>query len=215
VTAAIAPEPPRPRGRPKADEIAELEARLIRVARQVFVARGYGATSMSEVARAARISKTTLYSRFASKGDLFRAIVDEQIRRAGLGRPTTATSAAASLEDELRAYAEHMTRISLGGDLYQVNRLIYSEAARFPELGEAAWQRARVGVAQVAELIRNHAERDGVLCRDPDGAAEVYIQMLRGWYHEHMLTNRPVSPTEMKAAIDRIVGIFTGGRANW
>src|SRR5207302_7333635 len=117
---AIEASTPRPRGRPRSEDLAELEARLVLVARQTFIANGYGATSMTEVARAARISKTTLYARFASKADLFRAIIDEQIHRAGLalgqvGRPNSRT-----LKGALRHYAEHMTRVSLSGDILQV-----------------------------------------------------------------------------------------------
>ena len=60
-------QPRRPRGRPKTEDLAALEARLILVGRQLFYRHGYGATAMSAVAEAARVSKTTLYARFPSK----------------------------------------------------------------------------------------------------------------------------------------------------
>lgn len=127
----------RPRGRPNAKQLLELEGRLIRVARRAFIAHGYGATSMNQVARAARLSKTTLYARFPSKADLFRAIIDEQIRRVGgVGLRPIYRQSSDSLEAKLRDYIEHMTRISLRGEILHINRLIFSEATRFPELGE-------------------------------------------------------------------------------
>src|SRR5580692_9580873 len=93
----------RPRGRPNAEQLLELQARLIRVARRAFIAHGYGATSMNQVARAARLSKTTLYTRFPSKAHLFRAIVDEQIRRVGgVGQRPIYRSSADTLESKLR-----------------------------------------------------------------------------------------------------------------
>jgi AcrR family transcriptional regulator len=212
---AIEVEPARPRGRPTADDVVELEARLIRVARQVFVARGYGATSMNEVAKAARVSKTTLYSRFASKADLFRAIIDDQILRVGGALRQAGGAKSKSLEGRLRDFAEKMTRVSLSGEILQVNRLIYSEASRFPELGEEAWRRGRIGVQQIAELIEEYAVKDGVPCRDPQGAAELFILTLRGWYHETLLTSRSVSNADLKAVIDRILGMFLAARPSW
>jgi TetR/AcrR family transcriptional repressor of mexJK operon len=212
----LAQERRRPRGRPNAMQLVELEARLIRVARQAFIAHGYGATSMNQVARAARLSKTTLYSRFPSKADLFRAIVDEQVRRVGgvglrpIYRPSSNT-----LEAKLRDYIEHMTRISLRGEILHINRLIFSEATRFPELGEAASRRTWVGVHQVAALIEEYSIEDGIPCSDPVGAAEVYVMMHKGWYYNRTLTNRPVSNAEMTAAIEKILKHFLAGRSSW
>jgi AcrR family transcriptional regulator len=68
-------------GRPTSASVADLDRTLIRVARQFFVAKGYGATSITEIASAARAFKGTLYARFPTKADLFRAILDEQVRQ--------------------------------------------------------------------------------------------------------------------------------------
>jgi TetR/AcrR family transcriptional regulator, mexJK operon transcriptional repressor len=216
VKVALPRERRRPRGRPNAQQLVELEARLIRVARQAFIAHGYGATSMNQVARAARLSKTTLYTRFPSKADLFRAIVDEQVRRVGgVGQRPIYRRSSATLEAKLRDYIEHMTRISLRGEILQINRLIFSEATRFPELGEAASRRAWVGVRQVASLIEEYSIKDGIPCSDPAGAAEVYIMMHKGWYYSRMLTDRPVSNAEMTEAIEKILKHFLAGRSSW
>lgn len=206
---------PRPRGRPKAEALGELEARLISVARQAFIAHGYGATSMAAVARDARVSKNTLYARFPSKAHLFRAIMDEQIGRTDLAARKDIRQRDKSLEATLRSYAEHMTRASLSGDILQLNRLIYSEAGRFPELGEAASARMRLGAQQVADYLRDAAERDGVPCREPEKAAAIFIMMLRGWYGDVLLTNRTVSGPELRGAVEDIVRLFLASRAAW
>jgi len=207
--------PPRPRGRPKADDVKELEARLILAARQTFVANGYGATSIAAVARAARVSKNTLYARFPSKAELFRAIVDDQIAKTTFTGQDAVRRGDRSLDGVLRRYAEHTLRASLGGELLQVNRLIYSEAGRFPELGEAAHERMQVGVRQVADHLREFAERDAIACRDPDGAAECFILMLKGWYGDVMLNSRDVGGPEIRGVVDRIVVLFMASRASW
>lgn len=212
--AAVDIEPRRPRGRPRTEDLQELEARLVRAARQCFITDGYGATSMAEVARAARVSKGTLYARFASKADLFRAILDDQIAQSGsavrLRGPKPKT-----LEAVLRAYAEHMLQESLHGDILQLNRLMYSEAGRFPELGEAAWARGRMGVRQVAEHIRDYAVEEGVPCQDPEAAAEMFITLLRGWYSTMMLRSRAPTVAEIKAWTRRTLKLFLASRPSW
>lgn len=212
---AVVTHPPRPRGRPKAADINELETRLLLVARQSFFAHGYGATSIAAIARDARVSKHTLYARFASKADLFRAIMDETVTAADIALNQDGKQRDKSLEAMLRRYGEEMLRASLGGEILQVNRLIYSESARFPELGEAASARMRIGVKQVAAEISHFAEREEIPCRNPEAAAEMFILLLRGWYSDVMLMNRNVSGPEIRATVDRFVRLFLAGRASW
>ena len=207
-------EPPRPRGRPRADEREERENQLLGVARRCFIANGYGATSMAEVARAARVSKRTLYARYPSKADLFRAILDEQIQQAGGGVPLRGPKPR-TLEATLRVYAERTLQESLSDEILQLNRLIYSEAGRFPELGDAAWARGQVGVRQVAEHIRDYATRDGVPCRDPDAVAALFIDILRGRYGGMMLRSQPVTAAEITAWTREMVQVFLASRPSW
>ena len=58
--------PRRPRGRPKLEDVAQIESRLLDVALQEFLAEGYGGTSLTRIVKAAGISKTTLYTRLSS-----------------------------------------------------------------------------------------------------------------------------------------------------
>lgn len=188
---------------------------MISVARQMFGAHGYGATSMAAVARAARVSKNTLYSRFPSKAALFRAIVDHQIEALDPAvKPLRSRDK--SLEATLRAYAEETIRASLTSEILQLNRLITSEAARFPELAEVAAARMETGVGQVVALIADAAERDGVPCRDPRKAARMFLTITRGWYYgDILLTNRTVSGPEIREFVDDMLRAFLAGRADW
>jgi TetR/AcrR family transcriptional repressor of mexJK operon len=211
---AVETEGRRPRGRPRSEDLKALEARLVLAARQCFIAKGYGATTMTEVAKAATVSKKTLYARFPTKAELFRAVLDEQIEDTGRAlrpwgpRPKT-------LEAMLRAYAEHMLKQSLFSDILQLNRLMYAEAGRFPELGDAAWARGRLGVRQVAEHIGDYAVAEGVPCQNPEAAAEMFIDLLRGWYSSAMLRSRPVTPAEIKSWTRDVLRLFLASRSSW
>ena len=58
-------------------------AAIVAAARAAFFAHGYGATSMSSIAVTVGGSKTTLWSHFRSKEDLFAAVVDDIVDRYG------------------------------------------------------------------------------------------------------------------------------------
>jgi TetR/AcrR family transcriptional repressor of mexJK operon len=205
---------PRRSGRPKAADAKELDARMISGGTQTFYAKGYGATSMVAVARAARVSRTTLYARFPNKAALFRAIVEAQIAR--IDNPfRQSVGSGITLEARLFAYADRMLSVSLHGDIREFNRLIYSEYDRFPELGEAARARSEIGVREVAACIRKFDDKQGRVSRDPEGAAEAYLMMLRGWYLEAMLTKRVVKDAERKAWAKKITALFVASRAAW
>src|SRR5205085_9894883 len=143
-----------------------------------------------------QVSKTTLYSRFPSKESLFRAIMREQIKRLGRTRVLKLLNTCDDLATGLEEYANHMLDLSLKGGLLKVNRLIYSESDRFPELGAAAAERSRLGISEVAAFIERCAVNDNIPCQDAESVAEAFICMTRGWYTDAMLRNRTVPPGE-------------------
>ena len=205
----------RARGRPKLEDAAAIEQKLLAVALKVFISHGYGATSMTSIARAAHVSKTTLYSRFSSKEELFRAIMRAQIERLSAATLLRPDAAPLDLVQGLKSYANRMLEVSLKGDLLEVNRLIYSELHRFPELGAAAAERTQLGVKQIADFIRGCAVADGIPCLAPEGIAEAFILMLRGWYVNVMLTKHKVPTALREQWVERAVYALISARNEW
>jgi AcrR family transcriptional regulator len=205
----------RTRGRPKVDEVALIEGELLKIALEQFVKHGYGGTSMSRIIKAAGISKTTMYSRFSSKEDLFRAIMREQIDRVSATMPLGPPNSPLDLERGLRNYGNRAIEVSMEGSLLEVNRLIYSEARRFPELGAAANERHVIGVRQISDFIRHCAEADGIPCEDPESIAEVFILAMRGWYVNMLLSSREVPATVRSDWVERAVRTLVASRREW
>jgi TetR/AcrR family transcriptional regulator, mexJK operon transcriptional repressor len=205
----------RPRGRPKTEDLEALEARLVLVAREAFVRDGYGATSINEIARSARVSKNTLYARFPSKAALFRAIVARQI--AGVEEQLAPLSGGPGepLENMLRTYLNVALRRSLEPDMRAINRLILAESSRFPELGDAAARRFKRGVGHMAGLIEECAARDGIPCRNPTSAAGLLQCTVYGWYIFVMINNRSVSSKERAGTVDGAIANLLANRHTW
>lgn len=205
----------RLRGRPRPEDVAIIESKLLHIALTEFLEHGYGGTSMARIVKAAGVSKTTLYSRFSSKEELFRAIVLQQIDDSSPSQLLKSEVGALNLEEGLKSYAKQMVKLNLHGELLGVNRLIYSESQRFPELGAAAAERTALGVKRISQFIRDCAIADGIGCKDPDIVAEVFILTLRGWFVNVLLSNRKVTAAAREAWIERAVNLLLSDRTNW
>jgi AcrR family transcriptional regulator len=59
------------------EQAAATRAELLRVARELFAARGYADVGTEEIVRAAHVTRGALYHHFTDKRDLFRAVHNE------------------------------------------------------------------------------------------------------------------------------------------
>lgn len=201
----------RNRGRPSLEHAAALDQSLLDIALGEFLADGYGGTSMAQIVRKAGISKTTLYSRYPSKEDLFRALLGRQVERFATLASLNAPDGTPNLRAGLERYAAKTLEIGLEPDMLAFNRLIHAEAQRFPELGVAAAERTRLGIAQVTWFITRCVETGQASCVDAEALAEAFILMMRGWYVNAMLANRPVPDEEREAWVARTVPALLAG----
>lgn len=67
--------------RPERRDAAEHRRQVLAAAARLFAARGVADVSMDEIAREAAVGKGTLYRRYAHKGELCQALLDENTRR--------------------------------------------------------------------------------------------------------------------------------------
>ena len=205
----------RGRGRPSLEDTADIENKVLQVALEEFIEHGYGGASITQMVKKAGMSKTTVYSRFSSKEQLFSAIMTRQIEQVSPASLLQSLDGKPNLEHGLKAYANHSLKLSLEADNMAVNRLMYSESYRFPELGEAASHRTRLGIKRFADFIRVCAAVDDIPCRDPESIAQVFILMNRGWYIDIMLTNRSITARDRENWVDRAVHSLLSSRDQW
>jgi len=118
------------------DDPRGMAARIRAAARALFLAHGYGGTSMDAVAAAAPASKRTLYQYYPGKADLFAAVIAE-VWSEFTDAPALPDSAEEKADTVLAAFVGRMTAHWDRPEVIAFLRLIIAETTRFPEISEA------------------------------------------------------------------------------
>jgi AcrR family transcriptional regulator len=106
---------------------------IARAALDLFVTKGFAATKLEDVARAAGVSKGLPYLYFKSKEELFKAVIVEAIGEPLVRANEMVDAFEGSTEDLLRALVAKFREFAespLGG----VIKLILAEAGNFPDV---------------------------------------------------------------------------------
>lgn len=179
--------------KPKMSRAEATEARVVAAATELFVARGYRGTTMSDVAQAAGVSDRTVYVRFATKADLLNRAIGVAVvgdaQPIGLSRRDWAVAAmsAPTLEERLAADAEGSTALFVR--LAPLVAVASQVEADEPVITESA-RAGRMGTLDHQRRFWTHLRDDGLMNPDSDldwviataglaGTSEVYLSMTR------------------------------------
>ncbi len=140
---------------------------FIAAAREAFFAHGYSGTSMSSIASKVGGSKTTLWSCFRSKEELFAAVVEELIEE--FGAPLAVDLPLdAPVTEVLELFGKVLIGALMLTPLLSLYRLVVGEAERFPHLAETFHDRApRRGRIRLAEWMSEKMIRGDLRVGDP------------------------------------------------
>ena len=145
-------------------------------ARKVFMDLGFDGASMGEIARAAGVSKGTLYVYFADKNALFEAIVEEESLEQGKltfnfdpARDVTTT-----LMEFGRAYIQILCRPGGGSAI----RTVMAIAERMPDVGKRFYENViAVTIGRLASYLEARAALGDVAIDDFHLASAQFMQM--------------------------------------
>ena len=183
---------------------------ILAAARRMFLASGFGAVSMDAIAREAGASKATLYAYFASKEELFGAVVAGEGERYFRGFSASELDPG-EVEASLMDIARRFLELVLSPDAIAVNRITVAEAVRFPQLGDVFWRAGPERTRAQIEAFLRRADAVGTLrVADPRLAAEQFIALLRGDRHLRQLLriDPPVAAEELSVAVRGAVATF-------
>ncbi len=144
----------------------------------LFLAQGYGTTSIEQVARTANVSKATVYAYFASKDQLFATIVSE---RRPLFYDAAFETEVTDLRSALTTIGQTFLRFMLREQTLAIYRMAVAESARFPELGRAFFENGpQRGHTIFADWLERQQAAGLVSVPVPRIAAYQFMTLLRG-----------------------------------
>lgn len=164
----------------------------MKAASEIFLAEGFERASLDQIAQRAGVSKQTIYSHFADKQGLFRAICTELTEKLTIPLRTPANTEA-SLEDLLLQLAEDVQAMMCEPASLELHRLLLTAVARVPELGWTAYQAgASRMLDELSELLvqRSRVGEAGLSALEPARArrlAEQFIGMIGGFHQRRAL----------------------------
>lgn len=139
---------------------------IIAAALEEFIARGFAATRLEDVATRAGVAKGTIYLHFADKDALFQELVRTALVPliAQIASPPEANGSARAMLDN---FAETFVREIVQTKRGDVLRLIIAEGARFPSLAEFYFREVVArGIGGMRQLIEYGIARGEIQNRE-------------------------------------------------
>lgn len=194
------------------DAAAMRRKAFVDAARELFFANGYAGTTMSSIAREVGGSKTTLWTYFPSKEDLFAAVVDDIAESYGSSILQVELPVDAPVMDVLRHYARTLIGALTSDPLLTLYRLVIGEARRFPHLAETFYERGpRRGKARLAIWMAEKMARGELRRGDPLLAVQQFTGLCQSGLYQITLLNLPEAKRESArflAEIDAAIDSF-------
>lgn len=170
-------------------------------ARSVFLARGFDAASMGEIARAAGVSKGTLYVYFDSKEALFRDLIAE-VKRATAERLTAFDPGDHDVATVLGRFARRLIAELTEPSHVALVRMVVGASEKFPDVGRAFFEAGPAfGALRLRDYLAAQAASGVLRIDDAETAAWQFMGMCN--QPAMMATVFAAAPRPDPAAIER------------
>jgi AcrR family transcriptional regulator len=175
---------------------------ILEGARHVFMELGFDGASMGEIARAAAVSKGTLYVYFTDKGSLFEAIVEQEAREQG--KVVFDFDPRRDIELTLRnfgqAYIELLCRPRGGSAL----RTVMAIAERMPHVGTRFYDQVVAHtIRRLSDYLEAKVRTEQLLIDDCELAAAQFMQLCQATLFQPYIFQAKPAPS--KDLIARVV----------
>ncbi|WP_182657336.1 TetR/AcrR family transcriptional regulator [Stenotrophomonas lacuserhaii] len=185
-------------------------AAILSAAVAEFRSFGFAATSMDRIAAVAGVSKRTVYNHFASKDELFTAIL-WQLWEASQAVEAVAYSAVQPLREQLLRFTRQKMRLMSDASFIDLSRVAIAELVHAPERARAMMDKLAEKEEGLATWIRA-AQVDGRLGADvaPGEAAHQLQGMLKAFAFWPQVTmgQAPLAPEAQQRLMEDCVDMF-------
>ena len=181
------------------DEDSSKRRQILDGARKLFLDLGFDGASMGEIARAAGVSKGTLYVYFADKNRLFEAIVEEESLEQGkvAFNLDPARDVTTTLMDFGQAYIQLLCRPGVGS----ATRTVMAIAERMPEVGRRFYENVvALTIRRLAAYLSARVKAGDLEIEDCELAATQFMQMCQATLFQPFIFQAAPAPSAARIA---------------
>jgi len=194
--------------KPVAEDDNSKRRQILEGARKVFMDLGFDGASMGEIARAAGVSKGTLYVYFADKCRLFEAIVEDELE---LRQHTFNFDPAHDIATTLRRYGQAYIAMVCRPGGGSAIRTVMGIAERMPEVGRRYYERAlEQNINRLAAYLEEHVKTGELAIDDCQLAAAQFPLMCQASLFLPWIFQAAPAPSQerINEVIDSAVRMF-------
>lgn len=191
----------------------EMRKNFVFTAGKLFVEQGFANVSIELIARKANKSKVTLYNYYANKDDLLKAYIFEIGKDLVEGIPKIILKKGHSISETLTELASTYLSLTTNQEIVELNRLMISEAKRFPELVEYYYEHGpRQVILYMTEVMQYLVEQELLIKEDKFLLAQQFKALCDGKFLEAQLwglmTTNSLNEKTMELHIEQTVKAF-------
>lgn len=191
---------------------SERRAAIIRTAIDLFAKRGFRGTTTRELALAVGVSEPVLYQHFATKRDLYTAIVDQMVGERAAEGEAALCKFHGTTDD--RSFFQWFGEQVLNWYLDETNhiRLLLYSALEGHDLADIWHNRCTVQFIQMMEQYVERRIAEGAFQQqNPVIASRAFIGMICQYGQVSAIYQRPASELSRQEVVSQFVDIFLNG----
>lgn len=166
-------------------------AEIVDAARTIFARKGFSLGIMDEIAQEAGVAKGTVYLYFRSKTEIYKAVLDHDmkaLKESTLDR----LDAAKGLKEKIRAFAlARLERAEVNREFF---RIMDSEGGALSYTRSQYRDWLREPVLRLAAAIEKASEQGKIRPADPEKIAWLIVDMTRGTIQRRLLAQSNATP---------------------
>ena len=194
---------------PKADKAKA----ILSGAFEVFTTQGYAAASMARIAKAAGVSKPTLYSYFQDKEGLFIALVQQLLHKSDRMMDSLPTSSESPTVPEVvlrKMAASMLSEAASNKPFLTLMRLIIGESEQFPELAQTFVREvSKPMLERMTTYLGNHPQ---LHFSDPEIAARMFAgSVVYYLIVQEIMGGKEIIPMECDRMVAGLIDIMMAG----
>lgn len=180
-TNAAVPLSPRRRGRPRRDQVDQINLDLLKRALDHFLDKGFEATTVHDIALSIGMSKQTVYSRYADKLALFMAALKSATDEWLVPLQRLAELERDDFEETLLEVSRVIVTTLISPAGQRLIRITNAESYRLPGMGEYTyWRGHRLIARYLVELFGRRIPFEAAAQPDFEDLATAFLNLLSG-----------------------------------